>query len=45
MLGKEEENSYFTTPKHLSLNAAHYFIRKVLNNRDLQHIAFARYLI
>ena len=32
--------SYFAVPKNIRLNSTHYFIRKILNKRELQEIAF-----
>ena len=32
--------SYFVVPKNIRLNSTHYFIRKILNKRELQQIAF-----
>ena len=32
--------SYFTVPKDIRLNSAHYFVMKIPNKRELLHIAF-----
>ena len=32
--------SYFTVPKSIRLNLAHYFVMKIPNKRELQQIAF-----
>ena len=31
--------SYFAVPKNIRLNSTHYFIMKVPNKRELEHIA------
>ena len=31
--------SYFKVPKTVRINATHYFIMKILNNRELQQLA------
>ena len=31
--------SYFSVPKHVTLNTTHYFIMKINNKRELQNIA------
>ena len=32
--------SYFAVPKNIKLNSAHYFIMKIPNKQELQHIGF-----
>ena len=32
--------SYFAIPKNITLNSTHYFIMKIPNKQELQHIAF-----
>ena len=33
-------NSEFRVPKNIRLNSAHYFIKKILNKKELQQITF-----
>ena len=34
--------SYFTVPKNIRLNSAHYFVMTIPNKKELQEIAFNR---